>query len=308
MAKKVPSYNFGDTWCSGGFTLQEHGNISNIILQNFDVPAWPELLSLGEKETLNGFWLNLYQDWLRPVSPKIQLDTALANRPGIKLFHQRFVGSPLNLMKGQMIGPATLKWCLQKNKMSVGSDDQLVNFIVEAAIAQIQVLSKFAWNIVLCFDEPAAIFTAEAETLWQDVMVSLDKYRPYGLALHSCGGFSPQWLEWPWQVVHLDVNECVNFSSKYPKEWQSAFEKYFARGSWLVAGILSSSALALEPFDPMLLNDFLDTVKGISSNQLMFSSTCGIDCKTEAALSQRLAGFEKIVELSRQITTKHPSL
>ncbi len=308
MAKKIPGYNFGDTWCSGGFTLQELGNITDIILTNFDVPAWPELLCFGEKETLPGFWMDLYQQWLTPSTRRIQLDTAIADRPGVKLFHNRFVGSPLNLVKGQMIGPATLKWCLQKNKRAIGSDDQLVNFIVEAAIAQIQVLSKFSWNIVLCFDEPAAIFAADAETLWQDVMVSLDKYRPYGLALHSCGGFKPSWLEWPWQVVHLDINECVNYSTKNPKEWQAAIEKYFGRGSWMAAGVLSASALALEPYDPMLLNDFFDSIKSVANNQILFSSTCGIDCKTEAALVQRLSAFESIVDMSRRISAKHPAI
>lgn len=299
-------YHFGDTWCSGGFTLGELGNITNIILQNYDVPAWPELLCFGEKETLDGFWTDLYSRWLISTGSgrRVQLDIEIGKRPGIKLFHNRFSGSPLNLIKGQMIGPATLKWCLQKKKMSVGSDDHLVNFIVESAIAQIQVLSKFAWNVVLCFDEPSASFVPEAETVWQDVMVSLDKYRPHGIALHSCGGFKVQWLEWPWQVVHFDVNECVNFSAKHPKEWREAFEKYFSRGSWLAAGILSSSALAIEAFDPLLLNDFFDTVKGISNNQIMFSSTCGIDCKSEGALIQRLGEFGRVSELSQKINVK----
>jgi hypothetical protein len=304
MVKRITGYHFGDTWCSGGFTLQELGNITDIIMQNFDVPAWPELLCFGDQETLPGFWTNLYQQWFNPSGVKAHLDEAIFRRPGVQLFHNRFVGSPLNLIKGQMIGPATLKWCLNQKKMSIGTNDHLVNFIVEAAIAQIQVLSKFSWNIVLCFDEPSAAFVPEAESLWQDVMVSLDKYRPYGIALHSCGGFKPQWLEWPWQVVHFDVNECVNYSAKHPKEWREAFEKYFARGSWLAAGAISSSAIALEAFDPLLVNDFFDTVKGISNNQIMFSSTCGIDCKTEGALINRLAEFEKLSDLSQKMSVK----
>ncbi|OQW54642.1 MAG: hypothetical protein A4S09_05660 [Proteobacteria bacterium SG_bin7] len=302
--KRSAGYNFGDTWCSGGFTLGEISNICEIILSNYDVPAWPELLCFGENETLDGFWTQLYTQWLNPEGPRVQLDEAVAKRPGIKLFHSRFSGSPLNLIKGQMIGPATLKWCLQKNKISMGSNDHLVNFVVEAAIAQIQILSKIAWNVVLCFDEPSASFVPEVESLWRDVIVSLDKYRPYGIALHSCGEFKAQWLEWPWQVVHFDVNECVNFSAKHPKDWRESFEKYFNRGSWLVSGVLSSSALAIEAFDPLLLNDFFDTVKGISNNQIMFSSTCGIDCKSETALVQRLGEFGKISELSKKINVK----
>lgn len=302
--RRATGYHFGDTWCSGGFTLGELGNITDIILSNYDVPAWPELLCFGESETLDGFWTKLYYRWLNPEGLRVQLDEEISKRPGIKLFHNRFSGSPLNLIKGQMIGPATLKWCLQKKKMNIGSDDHIVNFIVESAIAQIQILSKFSWNIVLTFDEPSAGFIAEAESLWQDVMVSLDKYRPYGIALHSCGVIKPQWLEWPWQVVHFDVNECVNYSAKHPKEWRDSFEKYFGRGSWLAAGVLSSSSLALESFDPLLLNDFFDTIKGISNNQIMFSSTCGIDCKSEGALLQRLNDFGKVSELSKKISEK----
>lgn len=306
MAKPSAYYQFGDIWCSGGFTSKDTDRIVDTILNNFDIPCWPELMSMGEQETLTGFWVPLYQKWLESSGKKIMLDQELLHRPGIKLFHSRFKGKPLNLVKGQMIGPGTLRWTLAKKNLPMGSDDHIIDFLVESAIAQIQVLSQFSWNVVLTLDEPAASFYENTERLWREFFLKIDKYRPYGLGLHCCGSFEPQWLEWPWQVVHLDAHEYLQSVEKKPSDWQIYQRQFFSRGSWLVGGVVSSNSLTTEPIDQMVLGDFLEAVIPLANRQLMFSTTCGIDCVTNAQLESRLGYLSKVVSIAEQKLSLDP--
>ncbi len=294
MAKYTTNYHFGDTWAAGSFTYNDPRDLVDTIISSFDIPCWPELLALGPQESLTGYWLPLYHKWLENSGKGIDFYQQLNERPGIKLMRDVFSGRPLPILKGQMIGPATLKWSLISNKLPLGSDELLVQFVGEAMIAQIQALSRFASNVVITLDEPSAYFVPEAKDLWQKVFLQIDKYRPYGVALHCCGSLKVEWLELPWQVVHFDAAEILEGFEEKPHDWIKAWKEYFSRGSWLAAGLISANSLPLDPIDPILVTDFFEMFLSMANNQILFAATCGLDCPSKDTLKKRLDYFAKL--------------
>ncbi len=299
MAKLQKYYQFGDTWPVGGFTVKNPQRLNDIILRNFDVPCWPELYGDHDGETLMGFWVPLYQRWLDPTRSKTHFSEELSERPGIKELKKEIKGRPLQILKGQMIGPATLKWALLKHKLPMADDQHIVKFTAEAFVAQIQALSELALNVVISLDEPSAFLVPECMQLWKDFFHAIDMYRPFGVALHSCGDIAPQWLALPWQVVHFDAAEVLDAWEKEPVVWAEAWRTYFERGSWLASGLLSSSRIAVEPINDISVIDFFEKILPISNNQILFSTTCGIDAPTETDLEQRLSHFPRLTELAK---------
>ncbi|MDZ4661197.1 MAG: hypothetical protein SGJ18_06205 [Pseudomonadota bacterium] len=305
MAKRQQFYQFGDTWSAGGFTLIDPSPIGKIILENFDIPSWPELYGQDDSETLLGFWVPLYQRWLDPTRSKVFFHEELNERPGIKLIKEQYKNRPVQVIKGQMIGPATLKWALLKHKLAMGNDEQIIKFISEAYVAQIQILSEVALSVVIALDEPAAFLVPECQELWKEFFHAIDMYKPFGVALHTCGGLVPHWLALPWQVVHFDVAEVIDHFEREPIVWAEAWQKYFTRGSWLAAGLIAANRMPLEPINEGLVKDFFEKFLPISNNQILFSTTCGIDCQTEAELNERLKYFNDLMSLA--VSTKAPS-
>lgn len=276
----------------------DSSSIGDIILENFDVPSWPELYGPDESETLLGFWVPLYHRWLDPTKSKVFFHEELNERAGIKIFKNLYKERPLQLLKGQMIGPATLKWALLKNKLALGNDEKIVQFISEAFVAQTQILSEVALNVVISIDEPSAFLMPECFKLWQEFFVAIDMYKPFGIALHTCGGINSRWLELPWQIVNFDATEVLESFEQEPKVWASAWQKYFARGSWLAVGLVAANRIAVEPVNESLVKDFFENFLPIANNQILFSTTCGIDCQTEAELRDRLKSFGLLMPLA----------
>lgn len=283
------NFNCGDTWPVGSFRLSEAetpGLIDEIIRQ-FDIPCWPELTGQGPGEELVGFWLKLYTEWQEGASLSI-IDEGLSRRPGFSAIERQYTSQPLPLVKGQVIGPSTLMWALKKMEHPVIDRRQVLEFIHQSFLRQAYLLSKISYKVIISLDEPCAHLDSTVVYLWSEFFEKLQSENQVGLALHCCGRPSHDWLSLSWDVVHFDMSLLAKEMHQSKPEWSSAWKKYFSRGSWFAAGVVSSKTLDEQDSSVDNLESLEELFAGIGYERILMSTTCGLDARTMASLRAKL--------------------
>lgn len=270
-------FQAGDTWPVGSFAVREAPSLIPSIVENFDVPCWPELTGLGPPEELVGFWMPLFQAWERENCAIDLIEMAVKERPGLSAFLRAFSGQQLPIVKGQMIGPMTLMWALKRIRYPLIDRDRVLSFISQAFLVQGDLLAKVSHHVIISLDEPCAFMEATSERVWRELWEQ-NKFDPQiGMALHSCGTLKKSWFELPWNVVHVDFGELAAGFGQDEAGWEETLRAFFASGGWLALGLLSSSPLAATLQDPReLLAEVRAMFKNIGLNQILISTSCGI--------------------------------
>jgi hypothetical protein len=278
-------FNLGDTWPVGSFRLTEAGPVVDKLISDFDIPCWPELTGLGSSEELVGFWVKLFEEWDHRPSSEI-IEAALAHRPGIAEVLSRFKEQPLPLLKGQMIGPSTLIWALKQVEYPIIDRNKVLEFIYQSYVRQAYLLAHVSYKVIISLDEPCASMDSTVHLLWREFFSRPKLEHQFGIALHSCGVPRPEWLEFPWDVVHFDIEKLSGEMDREPEVWQTAFNDFFARGSWLAVGTVCSTTSAE---DSESWNN-LSQVRRLfhDDKRLLLSTTCGLDARTSASLNDKL--------------------
>jgi len=285
-------FNFADSWPVGSFRLKPHEGILEAIFHHFDVPCWPELTGLGEVEELIGFWVSLFQAWELAEDPSL-IEDRLQARPGIKALAKEMTGKPCHILKGQMIGPATLMWALKQQNALVIDREKILKFVHQAFVSQNFLLRKYAKSVIVSLDEPCAFFDRNAWRVWDELFERFSFEENFGIALHSCGEVSSEIFDLPWNVVHVDFRELLEAMERHP-QLVDRMSKFQERGGWLAIGAISSSLLSFVEEQEGLATMCSEFVHRSGIKNILVSTSCGMAETDLSATTEKLKALEQL--------------
>ena len=286
--------------------MKEEQGLIESIFRYFDIPCWPEMTGMGGSEELVGFWLPLYQRW--EVNQDSQLiEEAIASRPGMLAAEKFLKGKQTFLLKGQMIGPVTLLLALKREKALVIDREKIFEFIFQSFVCQGVYLGRFAKKIIISLDEPCAFMDVNSARIWADFFARFSFQEQFGIALHSCGELNLEMLNFPWHVIHVDLQELRDAIDREPA-WLPALEAFAERGSWLAIGAVQSSLLGslVVEKDHLggLCEQVFEVIKPGKLHRILFSTSCGIGAMSLETTKSKLAELEELsktlIALSRE--------
>lgn len=286
-----------DLWPSGSFKVGEVKELIDLMIEHYDILCPPELVCMTQEELIPN-WTQAYYDW-ENSNVAVQAGGHLVNRPGYKEFQKRFSKKGLPLVKGQMIGPATLIWALEKKRGPLDPNN-IIEFIVEAFEFQFNQLMEVGKQVIICLDEPCAFLRNDTLWLWEETLdiLRFRQYHDAGIGLHCCGVPHHSWLKFNWNIVHFDMIELSSAMRNDFDVWLNEFKTYFSSGGWLAAGIFSSSLLKNNFKEDILLSqwviELMDLLKHLSTRQILISTSCGSGSLTLEELKKEMGHLNEI--------------
>jgi hypothetical protein len=289
-------FEAGDTWPVGSIQLSAPQTAVDIFRSYFTIPGWPEMTGLGEREELVGFWLDLFIKWEESDYKGMILENAMLRRPGLGAFLELYKHKNVSIVKGQLIGPATLTWALKRHEYPVINREKINEFVLRCFRIQGRLLERACLTTIVSLDEPAAFMVKFAEMMWEDFFNALkDNPNTTLAALHTCGLPKPEWLKLPWKVVHFDAEELVKEVYSNHKIWQESLDGYFKNGGWLACGMVPAGPIDVAEEDIFrLYDDVMDISGPLMRQRMLFSTSCGIGLDDPKAIESRLRLLRRV--------------
>ncbi|MGD9201107.1 MAG: hypothetical protein PVI26_06065 [Chitinispirillia bacterium] len=292
-------------------TIQYSRGLPGLVIDEENKRQWIE-----RNDDLLNTMTSFYEDALSDNTDSFAISEEYAN--GLYHFVNKLkaLSHKIPTVKGQVTGPFSYGLSLNDNLgKAVWYDEQyrdiIIKQLINKALWQIKILSKYAEKIILFFDEPifSALGTPAYIGIEDETVISVLNELAFAIqneyvavGIHCCGNMDWSLLtQTSIDIIAFDAYEFGDKIALYPE----AINKFLDRGGVLAWGIVptgNNSDIQKESFESLKEkeNSLMDLYekKGISidliQNRIIYTPSCGM-----GTLSFK--DSEKVLDLLAQI-------